>query len=241
MVGCFSTGSAALFNHIRKAHPVWRPTGLGVQQAHFRHKDLKLLANVSPIAVDVASEGKISLDEAIKTSQEFGEQVELWYGLTTEVLRLAIPTRIGFQCNILAPTDSIEEADRLLCGVARSPFMEATTKVTGMQLVDSSTNLILEDANTGIRRSVQTMSLVVDQPPGALEVQGFPVEGSGGVQIAVDTYFRPVGEHPKKLSIFVQEQFNQSLKIARELMRWIVNPKVTHDNVRATKYQAPDG
>src|SRR5687767_9055352 len=71
----------ALLNRVRKEHPVWAVRAVGVQQAQLHHEELKLIANVGTGALNVATEGKMSLTDATKTSQTFGEQAELWYGL----------------------------------------------------------------------------------------------------------------------------------------------------------------
>jgi hypothetical protein len=223
----FLDRAGELLNQIHNEFPLWTVVRLTQQLATLQHAELPLVANFGTSAVDLTwNNKKEMISAAEKSAKSFGEQCQLMYNLAVETLGLSSTRRIGVRFHFLAPADSLEESDRIVCRALESSYQTKAKEVLAMDFVDGTCSLVFEDLNTGLRRIINTSSCIVETPPGSPEFLGFRgVPGSGGLLIDIDTYTRPATGHFPKLTIFIQDQFFKTYGFALKLMPWLVQPR----------------
>jgi hypothetical protein len=97
------------------------------------------------------------------------------------------------------------------------------TNTLKMNLVDGVTQFFLEEAETGLRRSIAFYSRVSSQPPGAPENMGFQLksgEGNGGLALDIDTYTRSSSGHIVSVAVFIRQQLTKVLQLAPDIFLW---------------------
>jgi hypothetical protein len=221
----FLDRAGAVLNRLQRTMPLWSPKAIAINLVTLTHAQLPILSNVGVKAVDLGVQQKQTVAEAEKLMRSFGDEAEAIYLLVADELQ--VPTvRVGVRFQFLAPADSLEESDRLVCAAHEGAYAREISSVLGMDFVDVASNLVFEDRETGLRRSIQTSTVIVDRPPGAPEDVGLRGQvGSGGLLIDVDTFTRPSGDRFEKLSVFIQAEFQKSRRFASALMGWIVKPR----------------
>jgi hypothetical protein len=143
--------------------------------------------------------------------------------LTLEVLKVPRTTRIGTRFVFLAPSDSLEEADRFMWKAAASPLSEAVAEKSKSTPSEAQVGFLLDDSASGYRRRFALSSLLVDQKPEDAPFLGLPGEpGSGGVGVDIDTYNRPEETHLAKASVFVQESFLRARSLTADILAWML-------------------
>lgn len=222
----FLNRSGDIMVRIRAERPEWEAARLTLGLFTLAHKANNLVANIGTEAVDLTFGQPIDSKDGDKKAELFAEAADWLYGIVVNGINSPRTVRVGVAFQFFAPADSVEECDRLTWRIMASPFQQWVTSATKGKPVEAMSNCFVEDSETGIRRSIQGWSGVVEQPPGALPAMGFgDVQGKGGYILEIDTYTRPDEGHYPKVTIFIQDQFLAAKRIALEIYRNSVTPK----------------
>lgn len=221
----FLNRSGELLLRIRSERPEWQfQADFG--QIMLNHKAERLNARISVDDVNVSFGQPIDLKEGQKKVETFAQAADWLYETVVDAILSPRTIRVGIYFQFIAPADSIEECDRLTWKVLESPLQKWVTTATNCKPVEAVGVYFVEDAETGIRRSIHLSSSVFDQPPGAQPPMGFDdVAGNGCLSLESDTYARPNEGHYPKIRMFVQEQYALAKKAALEIFRNCVTQK----------------
>jgi hypothetical protein len=218
-----------LLNTLKKQFPLWtiRSTDQSSQTYVLRNDASQIQLNIGTESVDLRYTGSpLKLADAEKKNNELADAAEPFYHLVIETLGCETTFRVGAEYHFFAPADTLEDSDRLMCRAVQSPLVEAVLRVTNGALTDAVGHLVLEDAETGLRRAVRLMSLITKQAPGSPPFAGYPLEGAaGGILADIDTYHRPPQGHYPKFGFFVRDAFLRARGISTDLLRWMITGK----------------
>lgn len=213
-----------LLVRIRRYNPAWAVAGLAQKVVSLIYQEQGLVLNIGVDKIDVSIIGKITFAEAEKKTRILGQAAEDLYGLVLEVLKVPRTTRVGTRFGFLAPSDSLEEADRFIWKAASSPLLDAVAAETKSHPREAQLAYILDDPESGYRRRVTLTSVILEQKPEDPPFLGLPGDlGVGGVVVDIDTYTRPEGSHLGKASMFVQENYLKSRSQATGLFAWLLS------------------
>jgi hypothetical protein len=218
--------SGELLVRIRQQNPSWVVAGLHQQALSLVNKQHppQVTANIGMTKLDVSTTERLTVAEAEKQSAFLGKMSEEIYDITVDVLKLPRTTRAGTRFGFLAPSDSLEEADRFMRKVSASRLLDAVQEKTKSELTDAQFLYVLDDPESGYRQRVTLMSAIVEQKPEDPPFQGLEGDvGSGGVVVDIDSYMRPEEAHLGKVGVFVQEGYLRARSQATALFTWLVN------------------
>ncbi len=218
----FLDHAGELLLKMRNLNPAWAVTVLTQRLVSLLNRQHGLSLNVGVEKLDVSTSERLSLSDADRKSKPLGEAAEEFYHLTLEVLKVPRTLRVGSRFVFLAPSDSLEEADRFMWKAATSPLLEAVAANTGGQATEAQVAYILDDPESGHRRRVTLYSLVLEQKPEDPPFLGLPGDrGSGGVVVDIDVYSRPEESHLAKTSLFVQNSYLRARSQASAILTWM--------------------
>lgn len=208
---------------IREKHPSWVVVGIGPLAATLYQQESRLTCGIGIEKIDVSTAESLTLVDAERTSRALGEAAECLYNLTVEVLKTPRTIRVGARFSILAPSDSLEEADRFVFKGTGSPLLDAILEKTKAEPREGQLAYVLDDPKSRHRRLVKLFSIVMDHKPEDPPYTGLPGDrGSGGVMVDIDTYTRPEVGHQGKVSTFVQESFLKSRELTKGILGWLL-------------------
>ncbi|HJT76145.1 MAG TPA: hypothetical protein VJ739_02995 [Gemmataceae bacterium] len=220
----FLDHAGELLVRIKRHRPSWAVLSLAQKTVSLVHQELHLLANIGVEKIDVSVTERLGLLQADKQARILGDAAEEFYNLALEVLKIPRTTRVGTRFAFLAPSDSLEEADRFMRRAASSPMLDAVVEQTKSEAREGQFVYVLDDLQSGHRRRVTLLSAVIEQKPEDPPFVGLPGDsGSGGVAVDLDTYTRPEEAHFAKVSMFVQENYGKSRSQARGLFTWLLS------------------
>jgi hypothetical protein len=221
----FLDHTGELLVRIRRQHPSWTVNLLAQNIVSLINQSASLQLNVTVEKIDVSArpQVKISLSEAEKKARILGDAAEEFYNLTVEVLKVPRTIRVGARFVFLAPSDSLEEADRFMWKAAESPLINAIAEETKGQPTEAQLVCVLDDPQSGYRQRITLASALIEQKPEDPPFLGLPGDqGSGGVLVDIDTYTRPEETHLGKISMFFQENYLKSQSQAMTIFGWLL-------------------
>lgn len=207
---------------VRKHNSSWVVNTVDPQRTVLINNKDELACSFNNEAMNVATSKELSCAEMDKRLPALAKEADTIYKMTVETLNVPNTTRIGVRCLILAPTDSLEEAHRLVCRVPGSPLREKLVAITKFDLCDVSASYVLEDPESGLRRKIQ-LSAVAQVEPEKPPLTGLATDdATGGVLVDVDSFSRPDKGHYAEVGMTVQESYSASKNLALSVFDWIL-------------------
>jgi len=212
-----------LLVRFRQKNPSWTVAALGQQTVSLVQKKDGLLINVGVAKFDASTTAHLTQAEADQQAPKLGRAAEEFYERTHEVLQISRTTRVATRFVFMAPSDSLEEADRFLLKASSSALRDAVATTTKSEPREAQFVYVVDDPESGCRRRVTLFSIILEQKPEDPPFLGLPGDsGSGGVVVDIDTYTRPVETHPAKTDVFVQENYLRTRSQAKEIFAWLL-------------------
>jgi hypothetical protein len=217
----FLDHAGELLVKMRKIDPSWTVALVTPTVVRLVNQEQRLTLNVGTEKIDVSTE-KLSLSDADKKARPLGEATERFYHLSLDVLKLPRTLRVGSRFLFLAPSDSLEEADRFMWRSTVSPLSEAVLELTKSRATESQITYVVDDNDSGNRRRITLGSVILEQKPEDAPFLGLPGDrGSGGIVVDIDVYCRPEESHLAKASLFVQDSYLKARSQASAILTWM--------------------
>jgi hypothetical protein len=199
----------------------WVVQGVNPQAGHLKNDARSALLTISPGALILQRLNMpIQHRGADAIVEQLAAEAEAVYEIIMDTLNINETTRVGARFRFLAEAETLEQADRFLMRGVQSDLLARVQEVTGSSIRDAALVYVVEDLESGHRRRVEIASQIL-QKPGEPPYAGFPDPSQkAGVSIDIDTFTRPRIGHFERFSMFSQNTFIRSSRIATEMFIW---------------------